>query len=270
MSPLNIGLYAGMVITGILSFWASRQFRNKGAAWGRPAAVLFGVMTLTLVAVKIYLTLNPITPDYSNTEAQYQYVGYKFLGQEIAKRNPGAKILIIKPPSVVSEKAQLVRDKQELGLKDGLAGKATILAEVELASGMDPQSPEAMGYVPGGGLTAEKFDEYIEDHMDCTVVLSMVGMPPDLQEMELWKKIEDKEDVPKLALVGANVYPLKPLFQADVISVALHNKPARFDPNADVPEDEQAAFDTRFILITKDSVDELSKTYPNLFRNEKK
>jgi hypothetical protein len=269
---MQVVLYVVMILTVCVMIWANMQYKTKGAPWGRPLAGLCGVIAL-LLAVSA-MVLHVIGPRMGQgklreKEEQYQYIAHKFLGQEIATRHKGAKILMIRysPPGTgpgVGRNSAIMS-----GLKDGMGTAVSIEREEMLRPQMDMTEMDMMDD-PRGMLTAEKFDQIMEDNPDCTVVLSLVGLPYNIQEMKYWKKIEDEEEVPKLVLVNAHVYELKKAIKFGFISIVLQNKPTRYDWEAAVPKDEKEAFDGRFILITKDSVDELATTYPNLFAAEKK
>jgi hypothetical protein len=267
-----------MVLTVFVMIWANMQYRTKGVSWGRPLAGLCGLIALVLAVVAIVWTMGLGSSLEGNKarqkEEKYQHVAYKFLGREIAKQHPGAKILQISYPSGTGEAAMSMHKAQMDGLNEGLAGKATILREKELpammpgpyqsgARGGMPEGPGMMG--EGMMLTAEKFDDIVEANAECNLVLSFVGLPQDVGAMKLWEKAKEGQ-APALVLVNANTYELKKVIELKYISAILQSKPEAYDSQAPVPEDENAAFERRFMIITPENVAAWAAKYPQLFK----
>ncbi len=273
---MTITLYVVMILTVCAMIWANMQYKTKGVPWGRPLAGLCGVIAL-LLAISA-MVLHMVGGRFGQKklrrkEEQYQYIAYKFLGQEIAKKHSGSRILLIKYASSSAEAAVAMTTAQMNGLEEGMGGAATIAQEAELSSGMEEMGgPDMPGPMmdPGAMLTAEKFDQLIEDHDNCNVVVSLVGLPYDLKEMKYWENaVEDPESVPRLVLVNAHIYELRKAIESGLITIVLQNKPEIYDWKAPVPEDESVAFSNRFIIITPENVKEIAAKYPQLFMQEK-
>lgn len=217
--------------------------------------------------------------EFRNKELAYQRIAHKRLGEEIAKRHPGAKILLIKYNELGMEEGEpnLTEAAQMEGLKKGLNGKATIAVVERVSSGMEEfleedgkprKSPEE---IMEEMFTAEKFNKLVAVNKNCNVVVSLVGLPPDYQLLKLWK-VKDPKKRPALVLANAYIYELKFGFNPKYkfITAALAHKAVPFDPNQPVPKDEQKAFDSRFLMITPDNVLEIAKENPDLFKPDKK
>ena len=120
-------------------------------------------------------------------------------------------------------------------------------------------------------LTAEKMNKLIAANKQCNVVVSFAGLPPDYQLLKLWKERDPKKR-PALVLANAYLYDLMFAFNPKYtfVTAALAHKATPFDPNQPVPEDEQEAFDMRFLMVTPDNVVQIAKENPNFFKPVKK
>ena len=77
--------YALMIIFAIGMYWANRQYKTKGASWGRPLAGLFGVLALVLALSRILSDSLGcektkrqsaiLDKELRYTDAQFQYLG---------------------------------------------------------------------------------------------------------------------------------------------------------------------------------------------------
>ncbi len=270
---LILGIIGAIVLAAIIACFAvaalskNTALRVVGAVLG--CLILCGVGAAVLLSAIIVRTGKNIVAtqkELRHKEETYQRIAYKKLGQEIASRHAGGKILLIRYAAGNAEAATSMTKAQMDGLNAGLAGKTAIAATEELSSVMQPGDNDTM-LDPGGMLTAERFDAMLADNPECNVVVSLVGLPYDMQAMQYWKQAQkDPQAVPRLVLVNAHTYELKQAIAAGHISVVLQNKPEIYDWNAPVPPDEDAAFNNRFIVITPDNIDQVAAKYPMLFK----
>ncbi|MBQ6597710.1 MAG: hypothetical protein IJH79_09180, partial [Lentisphaeria bacterium] len=68
-------------------------------------------------------------------------------------------------------------------------------------------------------------------------------------------------------LVNGEIYKLKGAIAQGVIgaAIAMKSGPSAYDPEKAAPKDVQAAFDTRFILVTPANVKEVAEKNNDLF-----
>ncbi len=273
MSATQIFLYILMILGFMGMLWANRQFKARGVPWGRPLAALCGIFSLLMAFISIVWHSfgggdAGNTEEIITREMRYQKVAYKFLGREIAKRHPNAKILLIRHAEDTTSKMTAAKLDS---LREGLGGQGSIASEEFVHSETD-EYPEMMG--PEGGppgmierelLTAEVMDRVIKENPHCNLVLSLVGLPTDKWKMEFWRMKPEKR--PPLVLANAYIYEkkVKQAIQAGFITIVLHTKPVGFNYEEEPPKEDQAAFDKRFILITPENVDEMSQKYDRLF-----
>ena len=149
-------------------------------------------------------------------------------------------------------------------LEDGIDGSAQIVAKES------PRPPA------GGGaeeemmmyeyyLTAEAFDQMLDDHPECNMVISLMGLPYDFPEMSFWGKEEAERQ--KLVVVNANLYDLRKAIMGNFIQAAVAHRPdIKYDINEVVPDETQAAFDKRYLLITPENVNSIADKFPKMFK----
>ena len=284
MSP--IVNYVIMIIAFIAMLWANQQFKSKGVPWGRPAAGLFGIIAVFFALFALWNSVTG-TERITNTiiarENKYTQISYKKLGDHLGAYYQDKTLLIIKQNFGESaEREALVMDALKEGLQNRMEIKVVMLGEE-----MDPNNPDAAMMGPEYMLTPEEFEKVLyenvpgyqmkadpekDDLLDPmtpgnprnTVVLSMMGLPMDMDNMPLWNKKE--EERPVIALVNANLFGMKQRISDGYVSLVMtHNPTAVYDPDAEIPDSENEAFDSRFILITDLNVNDKATTYPSLF-----
>ena len=122
--------------------------------------------------------------------------------------------------------------------------------------------PEARSEMPMPlymSMTAHDFDAVVERYPDAAVVISTIGLPSDLNSLQILQN----ENAPKLLLLGLPSGPipgLMDLIRNDrVIAVVFSNPEARYDVSA--PKDRRKAFEIRYVLVTKENLEQ----YRSLF-----
>jgi len=284
MSSSTIVIYGLMFAAFIGMLWANKQYKAKGVAWGRPLAAVLGIGSLVFAILAMIksgggtVDMDKVN-EFRDRELAYQRISHKKLGEEIAKQHAGAKILLIKhKSSPMGDGGENLTEKAQMeGLLAGLNGEADIMVEEEVSSGMedmmmggDPDAPEKTPEeMMEDMLSAEKFNKLLAVNKTCNVVVSLAGLPPDYQLMKIWK-IKDPKKRPALVVANAYLYDLKFAFNPKFkfITAALAHKAVAFDPNQPVPEDEQVAFDSRFIMITPENVVKVASDNADLFKSK--
>ena len=116
-------------------------------------------------------------------------------------------------------------------------------------------------------MKAVNFDAMLKRHPDCNLIVSLLGLPMDVENMEIWYVEETPETPkPKIALMDANIYNLKAAIQSGtVIATVTYSPSAKYDESK-APEDPQQAFDKRFLLITPENVEAIASQHAGLFQ----
>jgi len=213
-------------------------------------------------------------------EMQYARASAEILGRQLASARPGAVALVI----VEDKNSTSEHMKQRLdALKAGLGSAITIGAidspdlllpepGTEPVDALDPADPaatpapvapppdEMMMMMPVQEMMrAYHFDDLLAKNPSCNLIISFIGLPRDVGDMQIWTM--DPELQPKIALLQGEVHSLKNAFLSEAIVAAVAYRPdAKFDEQAP-PKDAQAAFDKRYILITPQNVEEVEAKY---------
>ena len=285
MNITRVLLYGMMFALFYGMWWANKQYKTKGVPWGRPLAALFGFATLgTALIVIIFMSSDPHPGldsqllESQSKNAKCQFVAYKFLGKEVAKQFPGAKVLLIRynhGPASKNGKSRpgSADDIKIKALKEGLGGGIEIAAEEELyrsSSDYMKMNPGTGEIDPSSIYTPNTLDELVSIHEDCTVIISFIGLPQahgkdniPLAKMKLWKMEEGER--PGLVLAEPHSRQNPKLIEHGRISAVLLNLPVPYDPTAPLPEGEQAIFDARYTIVTKGNIEDSKTKYPKMF-----
>jgi hypothetical protein len=236
---------------------AKKKTQAKNAAIG--CAVVAAILAVTKLA----------QPDASDArvavvdnERHYVHSKMRVVGEYLAKNHSGETILLLSmPPSEDSpEQRQAAMD----GLKEGLAGKATIAAE------RHPENPDKTSTVQMSYqyfFNAKSVDAIMDAHKDCTLMLSLIGLPDDFEKMEFWGQSDS--DRHKMVLLNANIYNLGRAIQGDFVTAVVAAKPGvRFDFTEKAPSDHNEAFNKRYLIVDKANFTEVTAQHPKLFKAE--
>jgi hypothetical protein len=117
-------------------------------------------------------------------------------------------------------------------------------------------------------VATDAFDRVALEHPDAEILISLIGLPIELDKCDVWKK----EGPPSFALLLPDLRML-----GDAAAVAAAVKSGKLTaivlarPNAGAAEkvgsDFKAEFERRYVLVTADNVDELVRQSPELLQN---
>lgn len=284
----NVVLYGIMIVAFIAMLWANHQFTSKGVDWGRPLAGLCGIIAVGMALFALYTQYfgNP-TKDIIERERAYTRVGYQRLGEHLGSLHEGKKLIVIVQEYDMGASQVEGPTQNEIimqALNAGINNRMDVKV-VNLAEGVDMNDPEAMDMMPMDGmLTGADFEKILAENVPGYtlivdekeqdpitegnprdyVVLSIVGLPMDVEPLSFWSK--DAEERPILSLSNATLNEMLERFTSGHIdSVLSYNPNATFDPEAKFPKNESEAFDQRFILITQYNFEEIATAHPDIF-----
>lgn len=232
------------------------------------SCVILGVVAIGGSVALLYYYQNKevsATRKIIERENAYTAVSMETLGAYLASHFPHQKVVLINHPLSGSE----ARQAMILGaLKKGLNGHVTLIVESLEVPADFPDGQILIGLE--SMIQAKDFDAIIDKHPDAAVVLSLAGLPIDVNDMKYWSMKAGER--PKLALANANIYMLRKAIAEGDVAVVLHHNPdavAVFDPTSTFPSDPQVAFAERFLLIDQSNVEMIARKYPDLFIAEK-
>ncbi len=247
--------------------------KQETVAIAKPAAV--GLMALVIICAVVILMRTGVLGDQGTqkiiqNEFTYTKSSYVTLGKYIADKIPGAKILLITDkPRQNDTRTPMLLD----AFKQGLGGKATVAITetpaIAWPEGRPQPKPEEMDMIPlQEMMTAQSFNDLMAKYQDCNLVVSFIGLPNDVENLQIWTM--DPEKRPKMALINGAYHNLKSAVQSGIVAaIVAVNPKAKFTDEA-APTDVKAAFDKRYILITPDNIDKIAQEYGNMFQEEKK
>ncbi len=214
-------------------------------------------------------------------------VSTQYLGQHLAAKYPGAKaVVIIMPPSKFGGSA---RNYLLEGLKKGLAGQVEILAEISPEIPRSSRVPGAAAPAADGAssaaspesglsaddlffigppefwLTADVFDTMLQPYIGkVDLVITTIGLPTDMVKLKFWTL----NPRPKLVIACGSIFELrKAIADKSVVAAVTYNPKAVYERKVSLTN-VKAAFDKRFLLVTPENVEEISRKYPELFYGE--
>jgi hypothetical protein len=253
-------LYLLMAVTGAAMVLALRRHRRRGEAWCRPLAGVAALATLGLALTSLLAPwLHSPHADYAKWAMQWEQVQCHYLGAHLASLAQGQRLLVLHEAPTEYNRERIAAALQ--AFREGLGGRAEIVADYPVAAPPETAMPEAP---PLPELAdAKAFDAAIAAHPDCTWVVSLIGLPLDFKEMALWRQKAALR--PRVALLNAPLYELRRAIEAGAVAAVVTYRPdAPFAPGPPA-EQVDVAFNSRFLLATRDNITELAQRYHELF-----
>ena len=210
---------------------------------------------LAVVAVAIwYLTRG----DEQAAAFRSRQTATRMLGEYLAKKFPQGQIAVVSNPFTQFDGPSEIIEMEQAGitgLRDGF-GKAralkVVLPELKPAARTDPRSllkdpetPTPLSYL----VTEDSFDKLVTD---ADVVVSLIGLPAELDQVASWHKTGKPAFaflLPDLRMIG----------NAAAVRTAMKNgKLAAFV----VGNPDRANTQKAFLLVTPENLDALAQQYP--------
>ena len=201
------------------------------------------------------------------------------LAEAVLAQLPGHRALVLSNPYVQKPgTARAIVEMEEAGLRGLRAvqeGKwigAVVLPELRPAAQenpravpIDPETTTPLSYL----VAPNAFDHAAQAHPDCGVLVSLIGLPVELDQCEAWKK----EGPPAFALLLPD---LRMVGDANAVATAVKSgklvalvlrKPGGISEHEPLTLDFKAEFDRRFLLVTRENVDDLAARLPQVLQN---
>jgi hypothetical protein len=186
------------------------------------------------------------------------------LAEHLAQRYAGRRVLVISNPFARQRGGAILEQEDSglRGLRKGFADRVTLAAvvvpELTPQAQADPNSVE----LPPGATTplsyliqADAFDRLAAQHPDCELLVSLIGLPAQVGQTEIWRKPGPPRFallLPDLRVLG-DVSAVRAAVKADKLVAFVVRRPDPFKlaraPSAD------AAFDQKFLLVTGENID---------------
>jgi hypothetical protein len=236
--------------------------------------LLFGLGVVGLAAA-LWLWLRG---DPFNAALRTRALATRGLAEHLAAKYPGERVLVISNPFAQREGfPPEVRAQEEAGLRglrEGFGTKVTLqavaLPELKPEAEANPRAVviDAATTTPLSYLVAEDaFDKLAKAHPDCEILVSLIGLPAQLDRVELWRqpgRIKLALLLPDLRIVGDKAAVLNAVKSGKLAAFVL-SKPGAPAEQERHGGDPAAEFERRFVLVTPENVERVFQAYPRLF-----
>ncbi len=273
-----------MAIGAIIAIVGMNKSKG-GAVWGQPLAVCGAIIAIIAALWGIKRTIaGDDMKEARDREIEYQRIQTRELGKYLGDKFAGSKVVVMVDPMLRFDMYgdSIQREDPILeGLKQGLANKLTITAEIFPKMPVKEKKAPVTG--PDGEImpmddmmepmemwfTAEKFKEILPAKDSYDIFITLIGIPSMGNVASVMRDLAGK----KLVLVGGDTMSMGKLFmagerQASVAPVAAaavtYNPKAIYDDKP-IPKNPKEAFDKRYLLITPENFESIKNEHSNLF-----
>jgi hypothetical protein len=237
---------------------------------------LISLLTLVLLAVCLGLWFFR-HPNAQRNAWHVRELATQGLAQYLAQSFPGSRVLVISNPftqqqgmraDIVAMELAGVRGLQR-GLGSAVALDPVAFPELKPAAWTDPRSlvtdPETS--TPLSFLVAdEAFDTLVRQHPQCSLVVSLIGLPAKLDRVKCWQAPSPKFALllPDLRCIGDAAAVASAVKRGKLAAFVLPKPDA---PGAESPPqgDFNVEFEKRFLLVNAKNIDQVMAAYPQLF-----
>ena len=196
-------------------------------------------------------------------EIAYSKARSQVLGEYIGKTWKGQSAVIITEPN--ADKNPISKESLA-ALEASLKAAGINVAAVEALNILRPKENEEAAPVEVS-ITAKLYNDIFNKFKTANIFVIMSQLPFDtkeLQKMECWKFDPKKA---RIVLVNGEIFNLKAAIGKGLVgaAVAMKTGPNAYDPEKTAPKDVQAAFDTRYLLVTSGNVADIAAKNADLF-----
>lgn len=256
-------------------YYGNRQFKNKRAEWGKTLTI---GCAISIIVLTIWTNLFR-SPDSGPRDREYQYqiVQATVLANNLATMYTGkGKCLVIHGPNY-TESANEHVERLVKGFKHGFQNRVTEVRAVpirDVASSSSGLNEEDMM-----AFTSKDFNRVIKENSDCDMMILLVQLPhseDELFEMDPFLMIEDpnnpgkwikdpKKDYPLVGVFNGFIGNSETLFHDKLLGAMSMWRPNPTIDEKPVPEDIQEAFNKRYVVVTRDNIEDVRTKFPTIF-----
>ncbi len=209
---------------------------------------------------------------------QVRALATRGLAEHLARTFSGHRALILSNP--FTQQGDLPRAMREMeeaglrGLQQGFGAKVHIAAvafpelkpearENPRAVFIDPESTTPLSFL----VAEDSFDKLARQHPDCDLIVSLIGLPARLQQVQCWQAPAGPKFallLPDLRVIGNNAAILAAMRRGKLAAFVLPRPGAPETPPA-ADGDFTAEFEKRFVLVTPENVEQAMRAIPRLF-----
>ena len=261
----QIILYAVLLIAaiGAIIGWTNSK---KGAEWGQPMTIICAIVA---ICMGLWLAYRNSSPSAGRSAAMARENAYReakvnVLANKVKELLPGKKAIVIIDPNVdITKDVEMLLWKNLFGLSDDDFLKPEPPAPPKGAD------PEMVMMEPMDEWFVEPMFKKLVEGKQFDFIIFTTSLPRGIKVVKgqfTAPYMKDKSVV----LASGNLFGCAPLLNSGVAVAAITSSPSAVYDDKPAPKDTQAAFDKRYILISKDNVAELVKSNPDIFGIEAK
>jgi len=234
------------------------------------------LFTGVVVAGLVWLVYSHRAPEHSAALSARE-LAMRGLAERLAQSGEYKHVLVVGNPFAPAGKlTREMRDMEEAGLrglKVGLGAKIPFtVAWPELKPGVlenpravfiDPETTTPLSYL----VAPDAFDKLAQQHADCDVIVSLIGLPAELSHVHCWLEASGPKFallLPDLRIIGDRKAIRTSLESGKLIAFVAAKPGASVKP-PDKAEDWHAQFEPQFVLITRENFEAMLRAYPQLF-----
>jgi hypothetical protein len=193
------------------------------------------------------------------------------LAEHLARTLPGQRALVLSNPFAQARGGAILAQEEAglRGLHQGFGKQIEIEAVVfpELKPEAQ-QAPESIELPPDATtplsfmVTEAAFDKLAGQHPSCKLIVSLIGLPAELNRVELWQPASPVKFallLPDLRVVG-DTEAVRRAVKSGKITAMICQR-----PDAGGREVTGTEFDRQFLLVTAENIDEVLRRFPKLF-----
>ena len=258
-------VYVALMIAGLVGIIACQK-KQKTNPNAQTVAFLFLIVILVGAGGMLYETGifggDREMEKIMSNEIAFAKARSKVLADYMGKTWKGQNAVIITEPTL--EQNQISK-----------AGVAELEAGLK-AGGINVTAVEALNLPRGNGeetvpmevaLNSKVYNEIFNKYKSANIFIITSQLPFDvkeLQKLQCWKFDSKKA---RVVLMNGEIYNLKAAIAQGLVGAAIAMKtgPNAYDPEKAAPKAVQAAFDTRYILVTPQNVKQIAESNKELF-----
>ena len=240
-------VYGAIMLIGLFGMIACSKKQRTN-----PNMQTFAVIIFVFVVIAGILLMKDLGVFGVNNSKRFEtertfYASRGFVAADYMKQlKPNGKlVLIAEPDYATNETTKRLID----AIKDGYGSNVVVDTLDIPAPKSDMDMPMSMR------MRAKDFDKFFEKHSDAAAVISAIGLPEDAVRMKYWKSSKDKRPVFFLLYDSGMVSGISTLIKkGELAGIVISSPKANYEVSA--PGDPKKAFDIRYVLVTKDNVDQ--------------
>ena len=240
-------VYGAIMLIGLFGMIACSKKQRTNPSMQTVAVIIFVFVVIAGILLMRDLGVFGVNNSKRFETERTFYASRGFVAGDYLKTlKPNGKLVILAEPDYATN--ETVKRLVE-AVKDGY-GSNVVITSLDL-----PPVQNEMDMPMSMRMRAKDFDKFFEKHSDAAAVISAIGLPEDAVRMKYWKSSKDKRPVFFLLYDSGLVSGIGTLIKkGDIAGLVISSPKANYEASA--PSDPKKAFDIRYILVTKDNVDQ--------------